>query len=126
MDTWGISGSQFLVMYGAALVLGVLLVFAIRRRISGESDRSGLVGLRAPELGPYEAAMVKGGDSLVVAVAACRLKEIGSLGVAGAGSLEVAGPLPASSDPVEDWVYSVVQHSPVPKAVLNGEAAAVV
>ena len=68
MNTWGISGPQFLVIYGAILVVTGAVVFAIRRRICGHSDRGGLATLRAPELSPYEGAMLKGGDSLALTV----------------------------------------------------------
>ena len=35
MNTWGISGPQFLVIYGAILMVTGAVVFALRRRISG-------------------------------------------------------------------------------------------
>jgi uncharacterized protein (TIGR04222 family) len=77
MDTWGISGPTFIAIYGSVLVVTGTVVFAIRHRLSGSAGRAGLAGLRTPELGPYEVAMLKGGDSLVPTVAACRLKESG-------------------------------------------------
>ena len=124
MNTWGISGSQFLVIYAGVLAIALLVVFVICRRISGESDRSGLTGLRAPELTPYEAAMLKGGDSLVLTVAVCRLKEAGSVALTGSTGLVAAGPLPSRPDPVESWAHSLVQRSPSSsKAVLDELAA---
>jgi uncharacterized protein (TIGR04222 family) len=124
MNTWGISGPQFLILYGTILVVTGAVVFAIRRRISGRWDRVGLAGLRAPELSPYEVAILKGGDSLALTVAVCRLKEAGALALAESGSLEVAGPLPPQPDPLEKWAYAVVQESPGrSKAVLDKRAA---
>ena len=79
MDTWGISGPAFLGIYGAALALAGLAAFATIRWIRGASDRSGLTGVQAPELSPSEVAMLKEGDSLVLTVATCRLKDEHSL-----------------------------------------------
>lgn len=125
MDTWGIGGPTFLVLYGGVLAVTGLVVFAICRRISGESDRSGLVGLSPPELSPYEVAMLKGGDPLVLMVAACRLKEAGSLtlGEDGVG-LVVGGPLPSPTDQVESWAYSRVEQSPGSRKAMLDERAA--
>lgn len=125
MDTWGISGPAFLAIYAGVLTVTGLVVFAICRRISGESDRSGLTGGREPELSPYEVAMLKAGDSLVLVAAACRLKEAGSvtLGEDGVG-LVVTGPLPRPADPVESWAYSQVERSPGTKKAMLDKGAA--
>jgi uncharacterized protein (TIGR04222 family) len=125
MDTWGITGPAFLGIYGGVLAIAGVVVFGICRWIRSESDRSGLVGLRTPELSPYEVAMLKGGESLVLTVVACRLKGAGSLKLneRGAG-LVVAGPLPASPDRIESWAYSLVQRTPGSgKAMLDEKVA---
>ena len=70
MDTWGISGPTFIGIYGGILVVASMVVFAIRHRLSGSSERARLAGPRTSEFGPYDVAMLKGGDSLVLAVAA--------------------------------------------------------
>ena len=87
MDTWGISGPTFMAIYGSVLVVTGTVVFAVRHRLSGSAERAGLAGLRTPEIGPYEVAMLNGDDSLVPAVAACRLKESGCVTLGQAGGL---------------------------------------
>jgi uncharacterized protein (TIGR04222 family) len=113
VETWGISGGAFLAIYGAVLTLTGLMVFAACRRIRGESHGSAVPGASAAELSPYEVAMLKGGESLVLTVVACRLKEAGSLAPSedGAG-LVIAGPLPAQPDEIEMWAYARVQRLP--------------
>jgi len=110
VDTWGIRSGTFVVIYAGVLALTALIVFALRRRIRGASDRDGLVGLSTPEIDPYEAAMLTGGEKLVLTTAACRLSESGAFRTAeGANALAIAGELPAQSTPVERWVYSMVE-----------------
>ena len=112
MDTWGISGTTFLVIYGVVLVGVGAVVFAIRRRLSRPSEGAGLDTWRCAELGPYEVAMLTGGESLLSAVAACKLKEDGHLTLGGAGELTVAAGIPHRADPVESWVYDAVRGDP--------------
>lgn len=110
MDTWGIRSATFVVIYAGVLALTALIVFVLRRRVRGASDRDGLVGVSNPEIDPYEAAMLTGGEKLVLATAACRLLESGALRTAdGADVLVIAGVLPAQSRPVERWVYATVE-----------------
>ncbi len=125
MDTWGIRSGTFVVIYVGLLALTGVIVFVIRWRIRGSSDRFGLVGLGMPEIDPYEAAMLKGGEKLVLTTAACRLSEAGSLSPAdGANVLAIAGELSAQSAPVERWVYSVVEgRVPGAGSVLDADAA---
>jgi uncharacterized protein (TIGR04222 family) len=69
--------------------------------------------------------MLTGGEKLVLAAAACRLSESGSLRPAdGANVLTIAGPLPADAAAVERWVYSVVEGgSREARSVLDRDAA---
>jgi uncharacterized protein (TIGR04222 family) len=117
-----------MVIYGAGLLAVGVVEFAICWWIRGESDRSDLAGSTPPELGPYEVAMLQGGDALVLTAAACRLKEMGSIAPRGApGGLTVIGEPPPSPEPVESWMYSVVRGAPgSSKEVLDEGAAEVV
>src|SRR5947209_13171325 len=105
METWGISGPTFLAIYAGLLAVTSAMVFGICRRLSASRDGSGLAELRKPDLGLYDAAMLKGGDSLVLAVAACRLKEMGAVTLGEKGMLNAVGRLPSDPDPVERWAY---------------------
>jgi uncharacterized protein (TIGR04222 family) len=125
MNTWGISGGAFLGIYGAAIAATGMLVYAIVRSIRGQSDRSGLAGTGSPDLTPYELAMLKEGDSLVLTVATCRLTGTHSLKIDDKGKgLVVAGPLPSPSDRVESWVYGTVLETPgIGKHIIDKRAA---
>lgn len=123
MDTWGISGPTFVAIYGGILVAVSTLVLVIRYRLSSPG-RAALAGLRAFGPSPYEVAMLKGGDSLVLTVAACRLKESGCLSLGLAEELTVAGSLPPGADPVENWVYAAVQRRPTRAREVLDETAA--
>jgi uncharacterized protein (TIGR04222 family) len=124
VNTWGISGSAFLALYGGALAATALIVLYSCRRVRRRSADSGLAGLVKRRLSPYEAAMLKGEGALVLMVAACRLKEAGSLATRESGvSMRVAGPLPTGADPVEAWVYDRFTRDQPPKAALDASEA---
>jgi uncharacterized protein (TIGR04222 family) len=124
VETWGFSGPTFLVVYGGVLAVTGAVAFAICRHLSGASDDSDLGELRRPDLGLYDVAMLKGGDSLVLAVAACRLKEMGAVTIAEKGTLTAVGRLPSDPDPVESWWYARVQaEAPRARVLLNAAAA---
>ncbi|HUO74899.1 MAG TPA: TIGR04222 domain-containing membrane protein [Solirubrobacteraceae bacterium] len=123
MNTWGIPSGTFLVIYGCVLAVTAAIVWLFRRRILERAGRDGLVALGAPEIDPYEAAMLTGGEKLVLATAVCRLSEAGSLRtVDGTSALERSGALPERPTPVEQWVYSNVERDE-PKALLDVDAA---
>ena len=66
MHTWGISGPQFLLIYGVLLAVTALFVVAAQRRVVATPGRMGGV----PELDPYEIAYLNGGAALVATSAA--------------------------------------------------------
>ena len=116
--------TDVLVIYGGLLAVTSVVVFAICRRLSASSDDSGLVEVRRPDLGLYDVAMLRGGDSLVLAVAACRLKEMGAVTLGEGGTVTAAGRLPSAPDPVESWAYVRVQNGSQTGRVLLDDAAA--
>jgi uncharacterized protein (TIGR04222 family) len=112
MNTWGISGSFFLLIYAGLLIATWAWVLAARQRAGGTAGTSAAIGEGSLELRPYEVAMLNGGGRLVLAAAVCQLKENGSLTLNADGkSLGVSGPLPANADPVEEWLYDCVKNS---------------
>ena len=110
MNTWGISGSDFLLLYVGLFVISWVAVLAVRQRIAATASRAAAPG--QPHLDVYELAMLNGGGRLVLAVAACRLKEAGGIQVEGRG-LGTMGPPPANADPVEKWLYTHVDENAV-------------
>lgn len=112
MNTWGISGPDFLLLYFGLLIVTWVVVLAARQRIGAAVGTA--TASHQPGLGLYEAAMLNGGGRLALAVAVCRLKEAGSVRLdTKAGRIVVSGPLPADADPVEEWVYTHLEGSAV-------------
>ena len=76
MDTWGISGPEFLLLYVALLAVIVLVVVLARRRVLAVPD-----GAAVPaRLDRYEAAYLNGGCDLVATTAVSSLLRAGHLG----------------------------------------------
>ncbi len=123
MNTWGISGPYFLLLYAGLFVITWIVVLAVRQRmivVAGTAEVSG-----QPELGLYEVAMLNGGGRLALALAACRLKEASSIGLdPDGGTLVVQGPLPLDVDPVEKWLYAHVEEPAAPGLDLLDEGPA--
>ena len=123
METWGISGPTFIGIYAAVLVVTGTVVFAIRHRLSGSSGRAGVAGLGTPDLAPYDVAMLKGGDSLVLAAAACRLNEIGGVALGERGRSLRSGLSVRRRCSRELGVRGGANHSPTARDVLDDRAA---
>jgi len=111
MNTWGISGSDFLLLYVGLFVISWFVVLAVRQRIAAAAGKAAVLD-EPPRLDVYEMAMLNGGGRLALAVAACQLKEAGKLRVEGR-ALDAGGHLPANADPVETWLYTYVQERDV-------------
>jgi uncharacterized protein (TIGR04222 family) len=111
MNTWGISGPDFLLLYIGLFIVTWVVVLAARQRTGAAGTATASY---PPELGLYEAAMLNGGGQLALATAVCRLKEAGSVRLnKNDGRIVASGPLPADADPVEEWVYTHVEDSAV-------------
>jgi uncharacterized protein (TIGR04222 family) len=130
-DTWGISGPEFLLLYGAGFLLTVVVVLLTRRLLS----RRAAVDSTA-ELEPYELAALSGGMALVVHTALVHLYRTGVLtvqnqtlsalgaggtagwtmeqvqGLAASSGVVVVGYLPDGSPPVERAVVQAVTARP--------------
>lgn len=123
MNTWGISGPDFLLLYVMLLALTWMIVLAMRWRIGAATGAAAAPD--QPELDLYEAAMLNGGGRLVLAVAACRLKEAGSFRRdSDDDTLTVTGPRPVNADPVQKWLYDYVKHEAIDAVDLLDEGPA--
>src|SRR4029450_314975 len=104
MDTWGISGPQFLLLYVALFAVTVPVVVLARRRALAGPPRAA----RPARLDPYEAACINGGSALVAPTAVTSLLRDGvltstSLGGRrvrlGIGAARRPGPTPSRGRP---------------------------
>ena len=122
MDTWGISGPRFLLLYVALLGVTVLVVVVARRRVLAVPD-----GAAVPaRLDRYEAADLNGGCELVATTAVSSLLRAGHLATSpGRGRRQrlVAGAVPpAGAHPVEWATYQLVAARPDhPRRALGAE-----
>jgi uncharacterized protein (TIGR04222 family) len=112
MDTWGISGPQFLLLYVALFAVTVPVVVLARRRAL-----AGPPGAAVPaRLDPYEAAFLNGGSALVATTAVTGLLRDGVLTTTSRRGRRVrlgarAAP-PAGAHPVEWATYGLVAAQP--------------
>jgi uncharacterized protein (TIGR04222 family) len=122
MDTWGISGPQFLLLYVALCAVTVLGVVLARRRVLGVPQ-----GAAAPaRLDRYEVAYLNGGCELVATTAVSSLLRAGHLASSARRRqrLRLAGGTapPAGAHPVEWATYQLVAARPDhPRWALGGE-----
>jgi uncharacterized protein (TIGR04222 family) len=113
MNTWGISGPQFLLLYLVLLAVTVLGVVLTRRRALAPDD-----GAAGPaQLDPYEVAELNGGGALVATTAVSNLFRSGRLASSsrrrGQPARLVTGKAPGPRDhPVEWAVYQQVADGP--------------
>jgi uncharacterized protein (TIGR04222 family) len=113
MNTWGISGPQFLLLYLALLAVTVAGVALARRRVLAPGGQAA----GPARLDPYEAAELNGGGDLVVLTAASNLLRSGTLANAsrrrGQQARLVARAAPeAAAHPVEWALYQQVASGP--------------
>jgi uncharacterized protein (TIGR04222 family) len=85
-EPWGLSGSQFLVVYGLLFAMCVGYVLAARRAATAEAERQ--AAAERP-LDPYEAAYLAGGAQRVVDTAVMSLASAGRVRVSRDGTLDV-------------------------------------
>jgi uncharacterized protein (TIGR04222 family) len=104
MNTWGISGPSFLLIY---IGLGAVMAGVLRLRYGRLVKLpAGATGLERQELGHCELALLKDGPRFAVAVAACSLHHAGSVAPGDSDTtLVVAGPLPSGAHPLEAAIY---------------------
>ena len=122
MDTWGISGPRFLLLYLVLLAVTVVGVVVARRRALAGSG-----GAAIPDrLDRYEAAYLNGGCALVATTAVSVLLRAGHLATPGRRRQRrrlVAGSAPpAGAHPIEWATYQLVAGRPDhPRWALGGE-----
>jgi uncharacterized protein (TIGR04222 family) len=113
MDTWGISGSLFLVLYLAQFGVILFVVTLARRWVLAVRDGQPSV---PPRIDAYEAAYLNGGDSLVATAAISNLLRGGFVSsTARRGRwvrLTARSAPPAGAHPVEWAAYQVVAANP--------------
>jgi uncharacterized protein (TIGR04222 family) len=113
MNTWGISGPQFLLLYLVAFAVTVLgVVLAGRRALASDGGAAG-----PAHLDPYEAAELNGGGALVATTAVSNLLRSGRLASSsrrrGQPARLVTGKAPGPrTHPVEWAVYQAVADGP--------------
>ncbi|HYN19161.1 MAG TPA: TIGR04222 domain-containing membrane protein, partial [Actinomycetes bacterium] len=113
MDTWGISGSLFLVLYLAQFGAILLVVTLVRRRVLAVPDGQPAV---PPRIDAYQAAYLSGGGSLVATTAISNLLRGGYVDNAARRGrwvrLGARSAPPAGAHPVEWAAYQVVAANP--------------
>jgi uncharacterized protein (TIGR04222 family) len=110
--TWGITGPQFLWLYGALAAALAATAAVVRKRALGPRDGS---NDPTPQLGVYKVAMLNGGDQLAITTAATKLHRDGVLCEGDEPRTHVvdaAVPLGAQADPLERAVYHAVRRDP--------------
>jgi uncharacterized protein (TIGR04222 family) len=114
MQTWGISGPQFLLLYTALFAVTALVVVLARRRALAGPGQGAVAPAR---LDPYEAAYLNGGSALVATTAVSNLLRGGQLGNASRRRRQQARLVPraapaAGVHPVEWATYQLVADHP--------------
>src|SRR5829696_8365294 len=87
-DTWGISGTTFILVYVLIAVIVLVATMRIRKRIAdrgGDRDVSGL------DSRPYDVAFLNGGADLAVYSALSSMRVEGTIVTAGRGNVLAAG-----------------------------------
>jgi len=110
--TWGITGPDFLIIYGALCAAAAIWIGTRWWILVGPP--AGHTGDAMPDLGIYELAVLAEGTGLAVTSAAAQLHRDGTIkpSFAGQGALEVAGELDAAADAVEVAVYETIRDEP--------------
>jgi uncharacterized protein (TIGR04222 family) len=106
-NTWGISGSDFLLMYGA-LCLACFAAVWLRRQ---ELTRSGPLTERH-RLDECELAMLNGGPGLAVTVAAAALVRTGAVSPGSSGRLEIQHRPKSHANQIERDLFETLEREP--------------
>jgi len=119
-NTWGISGSHFLLLYGSLSVAWGLVLWLLRWYLLRGTDTGG------DDLSAYELAMLNGGAGLAVTAAAARLHSFDVLEPgAELRTLRASGQLGSDPDPLDREVFEAVYRQPgIPIRKLRAQLAA--
>ena len=112
MDTWGVSGPTFLLIYlslGAGIVA---LVNVARHRLSAPSTLQTIPASTSHD--PCDLALVNDGETLAVVAAIGQLRSVGAIepDTEDSSRLNVESSLPARLDPLEEAVFEQLRESP--------------
>jgi uncharacterized protein (TIGR04222 family) len=108
--TWGLSGPEFLWIYGTAGALTAL--WARHRWHTATAGPRLRPDEREPHIGLYDLAMLGGGPQLAITSAAAQLHRDGVLEAdADTGTLRVTGELDPTADPLEHAIVAVVSQA---------------
>jgi uncharacterized protein (TIGR04222 family) len=106
MNTWGISGPWFLVIYVGLVGLAGFAAFRERRPPAKPAPDH---PVSPAELDPYELAVLNGGKRLAVTAAIANLRQADAIGPGSkAMRIQASGSLPANAHPIEQAVHDQI------------------
>ena len=83
-DTWGISGTTFILVYLLIAVVVLIATTRVRRNIAARGGRTDVTGLEST---PYDIAFLNGGADLAVYSALSSMRVDGTIITAGRGNV---------------------------------------
>jgi uncharacterized protein (TIGR04222 family) len=114
-DTWGISGSTFILVY--VLIAVIVLIASTRARSAVAARRSG-TDVSDLHARPYDVAYLNGGPELAVYSALSSMRVDGTIVTAGRGNVRAAGRPAAGADALERAIHFTAG-TPVQRARLR-------
>jgi uncharacterized protein (TIGR04222 family) len=99
MHPWGLSGPEFLWLYGVGLVAGLVVAIGVRMRVRRPRPAEPPAALDTAELG-----FLGGGPENAVAVAVARLAAAGIVRVNRSGEVSATSPVQPTGQPLDDAV----------------------
>lgn len=107
--TWGLTGAEFLWLYGGMLALLSMTTAVLLRRAVGPRGRAG----DPRDLDLYELALINGGQQLAITAAATTLHREGVLAAGSSdGTHVVDGELDSAAQRLERELFEVVRRNP--------------
>ena len=104
METWDISGPQFLAIYAALLVIATALAVGARRVLGRRGASEG-----CDELDPYETAYLNGGEDLAVTAALATLRRDRHVASTGPGRVKLGrAALDERAEPLEHAIHGLL------------------
>lgn len=101
-DTWGISGSTFILVYLLVAVVVWIATTRARRTLAARGGGHEVTGL---ESRPYDVAFLNGGAELAVYSALSSMRVDATIVTTGRGNVQAAGRLPATAAELERAIH---------------------